>query len=52
MTEYILYDGSKIFINEDQICTKIENDDNDCLTMSNGKSYLVRKQNDAKGGKK
>lgn len=45
MTKYILLDGAEIYINEDQICTKIENESNDCLTMSNGKSYLVRKSN-------
>lgn len=44
MTKYTLVDGSEIYINDDQICTKIENEDNDCLTLSNGKSYLVQKE--------
>ena len=29
MTKYTLVDGSEIYINDDQICTKIENEDNE-----------------------
>lgn len=46
MTKYTLLDGSEIYINDDQICTKIENKEGNVvksisLSLSNGQSFTV-----------
>ena len=47
MTKYTLFDGSEIYINDDQICTKIENKEGNSvksisLSLSNGQSFIVK----------
>lgn len=44
MTKYTLQDGTtEIYVNEDQICTKIEGVTTDVLSLSNGQTLIVLK---------